>query len=65
MLQWIQATRVGCPLVNLDRLKVIGVNSMSASHVPGVSFAVPSDLAKNFIKQLQVMDGVNAKQGLI
>lgn len=58
---------MGGPLVNLDRLKVIGVimNSMSASRVPGVSFAVPSDLAKNFIKQLQVMDGVNTKQGLI
>ena len=29
----------GGPLVNLDGLKVIGVNSMSASNVPGVSFA--------------------------
>ena len=52
----------GGPLVNLDG-KVIGVNSMSHSNAFGVSFAVPSDIAKNFIKQ--VMDGVNTKQGLI
>ena len=36
---------------------------MSANNVTGVSFAVPSDLAKNFIKQ--DMDGMNTKQGLI
>lgn len=40
----------GGPLVNLDG-KVIGVHTMSASNVPGVSFAVPSDIAENFVKQ--------------
>ena len=52
----------GGPLVNLDG-KVIGVNTMSARNVSGLSFAVPSDIAKKFIKQ--VKDDVNPKQGLI
>lgn len=49
----------GGPLVNLDG-EVIGVNTMTAG--PGISFAIPSDFARQFVRQAK--RSVDTKQGL-
>ena len=42
----------GGPLVNLDG-EVVGINTMTASNSPGISFAVPSQIAEEFISSAQ------------
>ena len=51
----------GGPLVNLDG-EVIGVNTMTAG--PGISFAIPSDFAKQFVHQAKRETNTRSRYGI-